>query len=419
MTRKFIASRLDKIKPSATLALAAKAQELKAQGKDVIGLSVGEPDFDTPDFVKAAAKAAMDAGKTKYTPVPGTPELRKAVAEKFNRENNLPYKPENVIVGTGGKQVLYNAFMATLNPGDEVVIAAPYWLSYPEMVALAEGTPVIVNTTSAASFKMTPAQLDAAITPNTKWVILNSPSNPTGAAYTEAELKALGEVLKKHPHVWVLADDIYEHLVYDNFKFTTIAQVCPELFDRTLTVNGVSKAYAMTGWRIGYAGGPVELIQAMNKVQGQSTSNPSSISQAAAVAALNGDQAFLADWRQKFQERRDLVVGLLNKADGITCQTPEGAFYVYASCEGVIGKTTPEGKKIETDSDFAAYLLEKHHLVVVQGVEFGLSPYFRISYALDKETLTRACERIQKACSELQPAAQQDLKRAANGAPKP
>lgn len=418
MTRKFIASRLDKIKPSATLALAAKAQELKAQGKDVIGLSVGEPDFDTPDFIKEGAKRAMDAGKTKYTPVPGTPELRKAIVEKFARENNLTYKPEQVIVGTGGKQVLYNAFMATLNAGDEVVIAAPYWLSYPEMVALAEGTPVIVNTTQAASFKMTPAQLEAAITPNTKWVILNSPSNPTGAAYTEAELKALGEVLKKHPHVWVLADDIYEHLVYDNFKFTTIAQVCPELFDRTLTVNGVSKAYAMTGWRIGYAGGPVELIQAMNKVQGQSTSNPSSISQAAAVSALTGDQAFLKEWRAKFQERRDLVVGLLNTCEGITCQTPEGAFYVYASCEGVIGKVTPEGKKIETDTDFANYLVEKHHLVVVQGVEFGLSPYFRISYALDKETLTKACERIKTACSELQPAASSDLKKAANG-PKP
>lgn len=418
MTRKLIASRLDKIKPSATLALAAKAQELKAQGKDVIGLSVGEPDFDTPDFIKDAAKRAMDAGKTKYTPVPGTPELRKAISEKFARENNLTYKPEQVIVGTGGKQVLYNAFMATLNAGDEVVIAAPYWLSYPEMVALAEGTPVIVNTTAATSFKMTPAQLDAAITPNTKWVVLNSPSNPTGAAYTESELKALGEVLKKHAHVWVLADDIYEHLVYDDFTFTTIAQVCPELYERTLTVNGVSKAYAMTGWRIGYAGGPVELIQAMSKVQGQSTSNPSSISQAAAVAALNGDQSFLKEWRAKFKERRDLVVDLLNTCEGISCATPEGAFYVYASCEGVIGKVTPEGQKIETDTDFANYLVEKHHLVVVQGVEFGLSPYFRISYALDKETLTKACERIQKACSELQPAAQNELKKAANGGPK-
>lgn len=401
MTKKFIASRLDKIKPSATLALAAKAQELKAQGKDVIGLAVGEPDFDTPDFIKDAAKKAMDQGKTKYTPVPGTPELRKAIADKFNRENNLKYTSEQIIVGTGGKQVLYNAFMATLNPGDEVVIAAPYWLSYPEMVALAEGTPVIVKTTQESGFKMTAADLEAAITDNTKWVIINSPSNPTGAAYTADELQALGDVLKKHPHVWILSDDIYEHLVYDDFKFTTIAEVVPELFDRTLTVNGVSKAYAMTGWRIGYAGGPTDLIKAMSKVQGQSTSNPSSISQAAALAALTGDQAFLKDWRQKFQERRDLVVSLLNKADGIKCQPSEGAFYIYASCEGVIGKKTPEGKVIETDTDFATYLVEKHNLVVVQGVEFGLSPYFRISYALDKETLTKACERIQKACSEL------------------
>lgn len=419
MTRKFLADRLDKIKPSATLALAAKAQELKAQGKDVIGLSVGEPDFDTPEFIKDGAKRAMDAGKTKYTPVPGTPELRKAIAEKFLRENGLTYKPEQTIVGTGGKQVLFNAFMATLNTGDEVVIAAPYWLSYPEMVALGGGTSVIVPTTSASAFKMTPEQLEKAITPNTKWVLINSPSNPTGAAYTESELKALGEVLKRHPHVWVMADDIYEHLVYDDFKFTTIAQVCPELYDRTLTVNGVSKAYAMTGWRIGYAGGPVELIQAMNKMQGQSTSNPSSISQAAALSALTGDQSFLKEWRVKFKERRDLVVGLLNKADGISCQAPEGAFYVYASCEGVIGKMTPEGKKIETDTDFANYLLEKHHLVVVQGVEFGLSPYFRISYALDQETLTRACERIQQACRELTPALQQDLKKSASGNPKP
>ncbi len=401
MDKTFIAKRLDKIKPSATLALAAKAQELKAQGMDVIGLSVGEPDFDTPDHIKAAAKKAMDEGKTKYTPVSGTPELRKAIVAKFKRENNLTYTPEQIIVGTGGKQVLYNAFMATLNPGDEVVIAAPYWLSYPEMVALAEGTPVIVTTTPESGFRMTPDALEQAITPKTKWVIINSPSNPTGGAYTAEELKALGEVLKKHPHVWVLTDDIYEHLVYEGFKFSTIAEVTPELFDRTLTVNGVSKAYAMTGWRIGYAGGPVELIKAMSKVQGQSTSNPSSISQAAAVEALNGDQSFLSDWRKKFQERRDLVVAMLQQAEGITCHAPEGAFYVFASCAGVIGKTTPEGKVIATDTDFANYLVEKHYLVVVQGVEFGLSPYFRISYALDNETLKKACERIQSACAEL------------------
>ena len=413
MTKDLIAKRLEKIKPSATLALAAKAQELKAQGKDVIGLAVGEPDFNTPDFIKDAAKLAMDQGKTKYTPVPGTPELRKAIAEKFKRENNLTYTAEQVIVGTGGKQVLYNAFMATLNAGDEVVIAAPYWLSYPEMVALCEGTPVIVKTTPESGFKMSAADLDKAITPKTKWVLINSPSNPTGAAYTREELAALGEVLKKHAHVWVLTDDIYEHLVYDNFKFSTIAEVCPELFDRTLTVNGVSKAYAMTGWRIGYAAGPLELIKAMNKVQGQSTSNPSSISQAAALAALNGDQKFLDGWRDIFAERRNLVASMLNKADGISCSTPEGAFYVYASCAGVIGKKTPEGKVIETDSDFAAYMVEKHFVVFVPGVEFGLSPYFRISYALDNASLIKACERIQQACNELVGASQPQLKQAA------
>ena len=368
----FIAKRLDKIKPSATLALAAKAQELKAQGRDVIGL-----------------------------PVAGTVELRKAICEKFKRENNLTYTPEQVIVGTGGKQVLYNAFMATLNPGDEVVITAPYWLSYPEMVALAEGTPVIVTTTPEQGFKMRPEALERAITPKTKWVIINSPSNPTGAAYTQDELKALGAVLKKHPHVHIMTDDIYEHLVYDGFKFSTIAEVVPELFDRTLTVNGVSKAYAMTGWRIGYAGGAVDLIKAMVKVQGQSTSNASSISQAAATVALNGNQEFLNGWRTAFQERRDLVVSMLGQAKGISCTAPEGAFYVFASCAGTIGKKTLSGKTIASDSDFAAYLLDSQGVVVVQGVEFGLSPYFRVSYALSKETLTTACERIQAACGAL------------------
>jgi aspartate aminotransferase len=401
MTPNFIATRLDKIKPSATLALAAKAAELKAQGKDVIGLAVGEPDFDTPEFIRDAAKAAMDKGQTRYTPVPGTPALRKAICDKFKRENNLTYTPEQVIVGTGGKQVLYNAFMATLNPGDEVIIPAPYWLSYPEMVMLCEGTPVIVPTTQEQGFRMTPAALEKAITPKTKWLILNSPSNPTGAAYTREQIAALGEVLKKHPHVWVLADDIYEHLVYDGFTFSTMAEVVLELYDRTLTVNGVSKAYAMTGWRLGYAAGPVALIKAMSTVQGQSTSNASSISQAAALAALNGDQAFLNGWRAEFQERRDLVVDLLNKAKGLSCIKPEGAFYVYAMCEGVIGKKTPEGKVIANDSDFCTYLIEKQGIVVVPGAEFGLSPAFRVSYALSKNTLTNACERIQLACAAL------------------
>ena len=412
MRKDFIAKRLEKIKPSATLALAAKAAQLKAEGKDVIGLAVGEPDFETPLHIRDAAKKAMDEGKTKYTPVPGTPELRKAIAAKFKRENNLTYSPDQVIVGTGGKQVLYNAFMATLNAGDEVIIAAPYWLSYPEMVQLCDGKPVIVQTTPESGFKMSPSDLEKAIGPDTKWVIINSPSNPTGSAYTTAELKALGEVLKKHPHVWVLTDDIYEHLVYDKFKFSTIAEVVPELYDRTLTVNGVSKAYSMTGWRIGYAAGPIELIKEMSKVQGQSTSNPSSISQAAATAALNGDQTFLEDWRAKFQERRDLVVGMLGKATGLSCSAPEGAFYVFCSCEGVIGKKTPDGKEIKTDTDFCNFLLEKHNIVVVPGVEFGLSPYFRVSYALSKETLTKACERIQLACQELSGVSQPVAKKA-------
>jgi len=397
----FIAKRLDKIKPSATLVLAAKAAEMKAAGKDVIGLSIGEPDFETPDYIKAGAKAAMDKGQTRYTPVPGTIEVRKAVIEKFKRDNNLTYKMDEVIVSTGGKQVLSNAFLATLNPGDEVIIPAPYWLSYPEMVLLADGTPVIVNAPTQNDFKILPDQLEKAITPKTKWFILNSPSNPTGSVYTREELKALGQVLLKHPHVHVLTDDIYEHLIYDGKKFNTIAEVVPELFPRTLTVNGVSKTYAMTGWRIGFAGGPAEIIKAMAKVQGQTTSGASSISQAAAATALNGDQSFIKDWLAAFQERRDVVVSLLNKAEGLRASVPGGAFYVYASCAGVIGKKTPEGKVIENDTDFANYLLDKHLVAVVPGLEFGGSPYFRISYALSKETLTKACERIQKACSEL------------------
>ncbi len=400
-----LSRRVQAIKPSPTMSLSAKAGELKAQGRDVINLGVGEPDFDTPVHIRDAAKAAMDAGQTRYTPVNGTMELRKAICEKFKRENNLDYAPDEVIVGTGGKQILYNAFMATLDKGDEVIIPAPYWVSYPDMVELAEGTPVMVECTSDDSFKLTPEKLEAAITDKTKWVVLNSPSNPTGAAYTREEMKALTDVLLKHPQVHVLTDDIYEHLVYDGFEFVTPAEVAPELKDRTLTVNGVSKAYAMTGWRIGYAAGPKELIKAMSNIQSQSTSNASSVSQAAAVAALNGDQEFLKDWRKEFQARRDLVLSLLDKIDGIDCVKPEGAFYVYASCEGVIGKTTPSGKEIKNDQDFAEYLLEEKNVSVVHGEAFGLSPYFRISYALSQEDLTKACTRIKEAVDELQPAA--------------
>ncbi len=396
-----IADRLKKIKPSATLAVTAKAAELKAAGRDVIGLGAGEPDFDTPEFIKQAAKDAMDKGQTKYTDVGGTPALKDAIIAKFKRDNQLTYTREQVIVGTGGKQVLYNALMATLNPGDEVIIPAPYWVSYPDMVILAEGTPVFVPCTIENKFKMTGPQLEAAITPKTKWVILNSPSNPTGAGYTKAEMKALTDVLMKHPHVWVMTDDMYEHLVYDGFKFCTPAEIEPGLYDRTLTVNGVSKSYSMTGWRIGYAGGPKDVIKAMASVQGHSTSNPSSISQAAAVAALNGDQSFLKDWVKSFAARRDLVVSMLNQASGLDCPRPEGAFYVYPSCAGCMGKITPDGKTIETDSDFVTYLLESEGVATVQGVAFGLSPHFRISYATSEKALEEACRRIQKACAAL------------------
>lgn len=399
-----IAKRLSSIKPSPTLAVAAKAKELKAAGKDVIGLGVGEPDFDTPEPIKAAAAAAMKAGDTKYTAVPGTPELRKAIAAKFKRDNDLTYTPEQIIVSTGGKQVLYNAIMATVNPGDEVIIPAPYWVSYPDMVLLAEGTPVFVPCSQENEFKLQADQLEAAITPKTKWVILNSPSNPTGSAYTKAEMKALTDVLVKHPHVWVMSDDMYEHLVYDDFTFATPAQVEPKLYDRTLTVNGVSKAYSMTGWRIGFAGGPLPLIKAMTDVQSHSTSNPCSISQAAAVEALNGDQTFLNAWKNTFKSRRDRVVEMLNMAEGIKCHTPEGAFYVYPSCEGCIGKMTPSGKLIKTDEDFVTYLLEEQGVACVHGEAFGLSPFFRISYATSMEVLEDACARIQKACSALKQA---------------
>lgn len=396
-----LADRLTRIKPSPTLAVAARAKALKAAGRDVLDLGLGEPDFDTPDFIKDAAIAAMKAGQTKYTVVDGTPELKKAIAAKFKRENNLDYTPEQISVGTGGKQILFNAILASVNPGDEVIIPAPYWVSYPDMVLFAEGTPVIVQCAQQNGFKMTAAQLEKAITPKTKWVILNSPSNPTGAAYTKAEMKALTDVLLKYPHVHVLSDDIYEHLVYDGFEFVTPAALEPSLYDRTLTVNGVSKAYSMTGWRIGYAAGPANLIKAMALLQSQSTSNPSSISQAAAVGALNGDQSFLDGWRKAYTERRDLVVKGLNNAPGIACPKPEGAFYVYASCEGCIGKETPDGKVIGNDEDFVTYLLESEGVACVHGAAFGLSPYFRISYATSNAVLEDACARIARATGAL------------------
>ena len=396
----FIAEQLSRVKPSATIAVTNKARELKAAGRDVIGLGAGEPDFDTPDNIKAAAIKAITEGKTKYTAVDGLPELKEAICAKFKRENGLDYKPNQISVGTGGKQVLYNALVCTLNPGDEVIIPTPYWVSYPDMVLLAGGEPVIVEA-DQATFKVTPDALEAAITPKTKWLIFNSPSNPSGAAYTEAELKALTDVLLKHPNVWIMSDDMYEHLVYDDFKFTTPAQIEPKLYDRTLTVNGVSKAYAMTGWRIGYAGGPAELIKAMAKLQSQSTSNPSSISQYAAVEALNGPQDFIPERAEVFKQRRDLVVSMLNQSSGLTCPTPEGAFYVYPSCAGCIGKTAPSGNVINTDEDFVTELLESEGVAVVQGSAFGLGPNFRISYATSTEALTEACERIQRFCASL------------------
>lgn len=397
----FIASSLARIKPSPTIAVTQKAAELKAAGRDVIGLGAGEPDFPTPDNIKAAGIRAIENNDTKYTAPDGTPALKKAIAAKFKRENGLDYTPDQVHVASGGKQVIYNAMMATLNPGDEVIIPAPYWVSYPDIVLLAGGTPVFIETTLDSGFKVTAAQLEAAITEKTKWIILNSPSNPTGAAYSVDDLKPLTDVLVKHPQVWVLTDDMYEHITFDGFKFVTPAEIEPALYPRTLTVNGVSKAYSMTGWRIGYAAGDVALIKAMAKIQSQSTSNPCSISQAAAVEALNGPQDFIAPRAERFKERRDLVVSMLNQAKGLKCPTPEGAFYVYPSCAGVIGKKTPAGKVIENDGDFATYLLEAEGVAVVQGAAFGLSPYFRISYATSEEVLTEACSRIQRACAAL------------------
>lgn len=397
----FLSAALDRVKPSATIAVTDKARQLKAAGRNVIGLGAGEPDFDTPANIKLAAIHAIEAGKTKYTAVDGLPELKEAIVAKFSRENKLTYKPSQITVGTGGKQVLYNALMATINPGDEVIIPAPYWVSYPDMVELAGGTPVPVVCTSAHGFKLQAADLEKAITPKTKWIILNSPSNPTGAAYSHAEMKALTDVLVKHPQVWIMTDDMYEHLVYDDFTFVTPAQIEPKLFDRTLTVNGVSKAYCMTGWRIGYAGGPEQLIKAIATIQSQSTSNPSSISQWAAVEALNGPQDFIATNNAMFKERRDLVVSMLNQAKGIECPRPEGAFYVYPSCAGTIGKTAPSGKMLGNDEDFVTELLDSEGVAVVQGSAFGLGPAFRISYATKTSDLEEACNRIQRFCANL------------------
>ncbi len=397
----FLSDTLARVKPSPTIAVTTKAAELKAAGRDVIGLGAGEPDFDTPQNIKDAAKAAIDAGKTKYTAVDGIPELKAAICAKFLRENGLTYQPNQITVGTGGKQILYNALMATCNPGDEVIIPAPYWVSYPDMVLLAGGTPVPVVASLENDFKITAGQLEAAITPKTKWFIFNSPSNPTGAGYTRAELKALTDVLLRHPHVWIMSDDMYEHLVFDDFEFVTPAQVEPALYDRTLTCNGVSKSYAMTGWRIGYAGGPVHLIKAMGTIQSQSTSNPCSVSQYAALEGLTGPQAFLTTNKALFQRRRDLVVGMLNQCPGVTCPTPEGAFYVYPDISGCIGKTSAGGARITDDEAFAAALLEETGVAVVFGAAFGLSPNFRVSYATADETLREACTRIRRFCEGL------------------
>ena len=392
---------LARISPSPTLAITTRVLELKRAGIDVIGLGAGEPDFDTPEFVKEAAIAAIRAGQTKYTNVDGTPELKAAIVAKFARDNGLTYTPDQVSVNVGGKHTLFNALVASVDPGDEVVIPAPYWVSYPDVVQFAGGTPVIVAAGPEQGYKLTPEALDAAITPRTKWVILNSPSNPTGAAYTAAELRALGEVIARHPHVWVFADDMYEHIVYDDFRFATIAQVCPELYERTLTVNGCSKAYAMTGWRIGFAAGAPWLIKAMSKLQSQSTSNPCSIAQAAAVAALTGDQSFLQERNAAFKVRRDLVLSMLNAIPGIHCPKPEGAFYVYPSVAGLIGKTAPSGRVIADDEAFVGYLLDDAKVAAVQGAAFGLSPAMRISYATSDDLLREACTRIAKACANL------------------
>ena len=398
----FLSTSLNRVKPSPTIAVSTKAAELKASGQDIISLGAGEPDFDTPENIKAAAIRAIADGKTKYTAPDGMPELKNAICSKFRKENELSYTPKQVSVGAGGKQVLYNALVASLNLGDEVVIPAPYWVSYPDMVLLAGGTPVVVKTSIKTNYKLTAKQLEDAISPKTKWLIFNSPSNPTGAGYSWDELKSLTDVLLRHPHVWVMTDDMYEHLAYDNFQFCTPAQVEPKLYERTLTCNGVSKAYAMTGWRIGYAAGPETLINAMRKIQSQSTSNPCSISQWAAVEALNGSQEFLKTNNLKFKQRRNLVVDMLNAATGIKCPNPEGAFYVYPSISELIGKTTIKGITITDDETFATALLEDKGVAVVFGAAFGLSHNFRISYATSEENLEEACKRIQDFCGHLQ-----------------
>ena len=396
-----LSAALGRIAPSATLAMSGRVIDLKAQGIDVIGLSAGEPDFDTPDFVKDAAIEAIRSGKTKYTAVDGIAPLKAAIIAKFKRDNGIEYGPRQITVNSGGKHTLFNALVATLDKGDEVIIPAPYWVSYPDIVQFAGGTPVIIMATAAQNYKITPEQLDAAITPKTRWLILNSPSNPTGAAYSSVELEALGHVLLKHSHVMLLTDDMYEHIWYAPSPFATMLQVCPDLYDRTLTMNGASKAYAMTGWRIGYAGGPEWLIKAMGDLQSQSTSNPCSISQYAVLAALTGPQEFLRERNAAFKERRDLVVAMLNDAPGLSCPTPEGAFYVYPDASGVMGKTTPKGKKIETDADLIDYFLDDYRVAAVHGGAFGLSPGFRISYATSEELLKEACTRIQSACAAL------------------
>ena len=397
----FLADSLKRIKPSATIAVTDKARALKAAGRNVIGLGAGEPDFDTPDNIKHAAIRAIERGESKYTNIDGIVELKAAIARKFKRENGLHYKPSQITVGAGGKQVLYNAMMVTLNPGDEVIIPAPYWVSYPDIVLLAGATPVIVATTPEQGFKMRPDALEKAITPRAKWLIFNSPSNPTGAAYTRAEVKAITEVLMKHPHVWLLSDDMYEHLVYDDFEFASPAQVEPSLFERTLTLNGMSKAYCMTGWRLGYAGAPELLIKAIATLQSQSTTNPNSIAQWAGVEALDGPQDFIAEHNKVFKERRDLCVSMLNQAKGLNCLKPEGAFYVYPICKGAIGKTAPSGKRIDSDEDFVTELLEAEGVAVVHGTAFGLGPAFRISYATRTADLEEACSRIQRFCGGL------------------